>query len=74
MNIVACHLGAGSSIACIRGGISIDTSMGLTPLEGCAPMPPFHAVNGIRAPFVMHSMYVSTADCLNIRVHVLPGW
>ena len=35
MNMVACHLGAGASVACIRGGVSIDTSMGLTPLEGC---------------------------------------
>lgn len=34
MNMVICHLGAGASMACIRGGQSIDTSMGLTPLEG----------------------------------------
>jgi acetate kinase len=27
--------GNGSSIAAIKGGVSIDTSMGLTPLEGC---------------------------------------
>ena len=41
MNMVACHLGAGASVACIRGGVSIDTSMGLTPLEGCGF--PLHA-------------------------------
>ncbi|PPI88228.1 acetate kinase [Candidatus Pantoea edessiphila] len=34
LNIITCHLGNGSSIAAIRNGISIDTSMGLTPLEG----------------------------------------
>lgn len=34
MNIIVCHLGAGSSVCCIKNGKSIDTSMGLTPLEG----------------------------------------
>ncbi len=32
--IITCHLGNGSSIAAIKNGKSIDTSMGLTPLEG----------------------------------------
>ena len=31
---ISCHLGNGCSIAAIRGGKSIDTSMGFTPLEG----------------------------------------
>ncbi len=34
LKIVTCHLGQGSSICAIRGGKSIDTSMGLTPLGG----------------------------------------
>ena len=33
-NIITLHLGNGCSIAGIRGGNSVDTSMGLTPLEG----------------------------------------
>jgi len=33
-NIVALHLGNGCSAAAIRGGYSLDTSMGMTPLEG----------------------------------------
>ena len=33
-NLVALHLGNGCSAAAIRGGRSVDTSMGLTPLEG----------------------------------------
>jgi acetate kinase len=32
--VVIAHLGNGASIAAIRGGVSVDTSMGLTPLEG----------------------------------------
>ncbi len=33
-NLISCHLGNGASICAIRGGESVDTSMGLTPLEG----------------------------------------
>ena len=33
-NIISLHLGNGCSAAAIRGGRSIDTSMGMTPLEG----------------------------------------
>jgi acetate kinase len=34
LRLITCHLGNGCSIAAIRGGRSIDTSMGFTPLEG----------------------------------------
>ncbi|OAI29866.1 acetate/propionate family kinase [Methylomonas koyamae] len=33
-NLITLHLGNGASVAAIAGGISIDTSMGMTPLEG----------------------------------------
>ena len=32
--IITCHIGNGASITAIKDGISIDTSMGLTPTEG----------------------------------------
>ena len=34
LKIVTCHLGNGSSITAVKGGKSIDTSMGFTPLAG----------------------------------------
>jgi acetate kinase len=34
LRIVTCHLGAGASLAAIRDGRSVDTTMGFTPLEG----------------------------------------
>ena len=34
LRIVSCHLGAGASIAAIKDGSSVDTTMGFTPLEG----------------------------------------
>jgi acetate kinase len=34
LRIVSCHLGAGASLAAVRAGHSVDTTMGFTPLEG----------------------------------------
>jgi acetate kinase len=34
LKIITCHLGNGASIAAIKNGRSIDTSMGMTPVEG----------------------------------------
>lgn len=34
LKLVTCHLGNGCSLAAIRDGLSVDTSMGFTPLEG----------------------------------------
>jgi acetate kinase len=34
VNVITCHLGNGCSITAVKGGKSVDTSMGLTPLEG----------------------------------------
>lgn len=36
LKIVTCHLGQGASITAVKGGKSIDTSMGLSPLGGIA--------------------------------------
>jgi len=34
LKLITCHLGNGCSMAAIDGGVSIDTTMGFTPLEG----------------------------------------
>lgn len=34
LKIITCHLGNGASVTAVKGGRSIDTSMGFTPLEG----------------------------------------
>ena len=34
IKIISCHIGQGASICAVKGGKSIDTSMGLTPLAG----------------------------------------
>ncbi|NTW95004.1 MAG: acetate kinase [Erysipelotrichaceae bacterium] len=34
INVITCHLGNGASIAAVKGGLSVNTSMGFTPLAG----------------------------------------
>jgi len=34
LKIIVCHLGNGASVTAVKNGISVDTSMGFTPLEG----------------------------------------
>ncbi len=34
LKIITCHLGNGASVTAVKGGQSVDTSMGFTPLEG----------------------------------------
>jgi acetate kinase len=34
LQLVTCHLGAGASLAAVRFGVSVDTTMGFTPMEG----------------------------------------
>lgn len=34
LRLVSCHLGAGASLTAVRGGVSVDTTMGFTPMEG----------------------------------------
>ena len=34
LKIIVCHLGNGASLSAVKNGKSVDTSMGLTPLEG----------------------------------------
>ncbi|NLK06949.1 MAG: acetate kinase [Spirochaetales bacterium] len=33
-NVIICHIGNGASICAVKDGVCVDTSMGLTPLEG----------------------------------------
>lgn len=33
-NVIICHIGNGASVCAVKNGVCVDTSMGLTPLEG----------------------------------------
>jgi acetate kinase len=53
LNIVTCHLGNGSSVCAVRGGKSMDTSMGFTPLEGLAMGTRSGDIDPAIIPFIM---------------------
>lgn len=66
LNLITAHLGNGASITAIRGGRSVDTSMGFTPAEGLVmgtrcgdidPCLPFHLVRrGMRLEAIEHAL------------------
>lgn len=53
LNIVTAHLGNGSSVTAVEGGKSVDTSMGLTPLEGLAMGTRSGDIDPAIIPFIM---------------------
>ena len=53
LKIVTCHLGNGSSIAAVKNGRSVDTSMGFTPLEGLPMGTRCGAINPAIITFLM---------------------
>lgn len=65
-NTIVCHLGNGASICAVKGGKSIDTSMGFTPLEGI----PMGTRSGNIDPAIIEYMMVkknkSAKEILNI--------
>ncbi len=60
--IVTCHLGNGSSVAAIKGGKVMDTSMGFTPLEGLIMGSRCGAIDPAIIPFIMEKEGISVSD------------
>lgn len=64
--IITCHLGNGSSIAAVKGGKSIDTSMGLTPLEGVLMGTRSGSVDPAVLQFIMNTEKFSINEMLDV--------
>ncbi len=62
LKIVSCHLGNGSSICCINGGKSVDTSMGFTPLDGLIMGTRSGAVDASAVIFVEKKLNLSPSE------------
>lgn len=60
LKIIVCHLGNGSSVSAVSGGMCIDTSMGLTPLEGV----PMGTRSGSIDPAILE--FIMNAESLDI--------
>lgn len=59
-NVITCHLGGGASVSAVKGGKCMDTSMGLTPLDGL--------IMGTRSGSLDPSVVFFLCDRLNMTV------
>ena len=60
--VITCHLGNGSSLSASKGGKCIDTSMGLTPLEGVPMGTRCGCIDPAIMPFLMKRMGLSASE------------
>lgn len=66
--IITCHIGNGASIAAIKDGKVVDTSMGLTPLEGLIMGTRSGDIDAGAVTYIMDKLHLDTAgvsDLLN---------
>ena len=66
LSIVTCHLGNGSSLAAVKGGKVLDTSMGLTPLEGLAMGTRSGDLDPAIIPFIMEKEKLGPKEISNV--------
>ena len=64
--IVVCHLGNGASVTAVKDGISIDTSMGFTPLEGLAMGTRSGDIDPAIVEFIMDKENIDVHEAINI--------
>ena len=62
LKLITCHLGNGCSISAIDHGVAVDTSMGLTPLDGLMMGPRCGAIDPAIVPFIMEKENLTAAE------------
>ncbi len=73
LKIITCHLGNGCSLAAIKDGISIDTTMGFTPLEGLMMGTRSGSIDPAILIYLIRE-YKFTADQLNTMLNKESGF
>ena len=63
--IITCHLGNGSSIAAVKGGRVVDTTMGFTPLDGLVMGTRCGSIDPALVPFIMEKENLSVGEINN---------
>lgn len=66
LKIIVCHLGNGASVSAIKNGKCIDTSMGLTPLEGLIMGTRSGDIDPAIIEFIAHKENKSIDEIMNI--------
>ena len=64
--VIVCHLGNGASISAVKNGESVDTSMGLTPLEGLIMGTRSGDIDPAIIEFIAHKENKSIDDIMTI--------
>jgi len=60
--VITCHMGNGSSITAVKGGKSVETTMGFTPLEGVAMGTRCGSIDPAVVPFMMEKENLSPRE------------
>ncbi len=66
LKIISCHIGNGASVAAIKYGKSVDTSMGFTPLEGLAMGTRSGDIDPAIVEFIAKEEEITIKEVLNI--------
>lgn len=66
LRLISCHLGNGASIAAVKGGKSIDTSMGFTPLAGVTMGTRSGNLDPALIPYIMEKTEKSAIEVLEV--------
>ena len=64
--IITCHIGNGASIAAVKDGKCVDTSMGLTPLEGLIMGTRSGDIDAGAVTFIMDKLHLDTKALSNL--------
>ena len=66
LRLISCHLGNGASIAAIEKGMSIDTSMGFTPLAGVTMGTRSGDIDPALIPFIMNKTGKTASEVVDV--------
>jgi acetate kinase len=74
LKIITCHLGNGASVTAVKNGVSVETSMGFTPLEGIAMGTRCGSIDPAIITYIMHELNLTideANDLMNKKSGVL---
>ena len=61
-NVIICHIGNGASVSAVKNGICVDTSMGLTPLEGLVMGTRSGDMDPAIMPYIMNNTGITAGE------------
>jgi acetate kinase len=64
--IIICHLGNGSSLSAVRGGKCVDTTMGMTPLDGLVMGTRSGTLDPAVVEFICERKGITAAECVSL--------